>query len=228
MKAKRCDINSNTATICSFCQGSQGCTQHHSRGVWKGPSDLYQRYQTSGEAQYSTTGYSYLVIPYGEHYVEWWQMFCLWQDRSYWSPLPWCAALLLHWFWEFHPGLLIENSSIRNTSSPWETMLPKTFTTMTIGTNHNLSITDTGREITLTGQGHSTDLNVAEAPATTRGTHPTPYPTTAAVQDTHQLTDALGNTLPRSPCTGTVTTIQDTTLFLLESLLWLFYRLKLV
>ena len=47
----------------------------------------------------------------------------------------------------------------------------------------------------LTGQGHTTDLNVAEAPATTRDIHSAPYPATTAAHHTHPPSDTLGNTL---------------------------------
>ena len=54
------------------------------------------------------------------------------------------------------------------------------------------------------GQGHTTNPNVAEVPATTGGTYPSP--TTAAACDTHPLTDTLGNTTTRTPHIGTTTT----------------------
>ena len=67
------------------------------------------------------------------------------------------------------------------------------------GTDDNLSITDVATENVLTGQSHTTNLNVAEAPATAGGTHPTTYPTNAAAHDTHPLTAALSYTLSRTP-----------------------------
>ena len=73
------------------------------------------------------------------------------------------------------------------------------------GTDHNLSITNAARETTLTGQDHMINLNIAEAPATTRDTHPTPYSTTTAAHNTHLRTETLSNTP-----TGTPHTVTDT------------------
>ena len=83
---------------------------------------------------------------------------------------------------------------------------PNHIMTMTAGTDHNLFITDAARENVLTSQGHTTNLNVAEAPATTRGMHPTPYPTTIAAHDTHPPKDTLGDALTGTLHTGAATT----------------------
>ena len=64
----------------------------------------------------------------------------------------------------------------------------------------------TAREKALTGQSHTTDLNVVEAPSTMGGTHPAPYPATAAAQDNHPPTDALGNILAVAPHTSAAAT----------------------
>ena len=53
---------------------------------------------------------------------------------------------------------------------------PSDITITTTWADDNLSITDTTRETILKGQDHTIDLSAAEAPATTGGMHPTPYP----------------------------------------------------
>ena len=63
----------------------------------------------------------------------------------------------------------------------------------------NLFITDVARENALTSQGYNTNLNAAEAPVTNGGTHPTPYPATAAAHNTHPPIDLLGNTHQDTP-----------------------------
>ena len=83
---------------------------------------------------------------------------------------------------------------------------PNHVTTTTAGTDHGPFITDAAREDPSTGQGHTTDLTAAEAPATIRGMHPTPHPTITAAHDTHSLKDALGNTFAGTHCTDTATT----------------------
>ena len=83
---------------------------------------------------------------------------------------------------------------------------PAHVTITTTGTDNSLSITDTARENVLTDQDHSTNLNAAGAPATTRGMHLAPYLTTAAACDTHPPTDALYDTLAQAPHTITVAT----------------------
>ena len=67
--------------------------------------------------------------------------------------------------------------------------------TTTTGTNHSPFITDTARKDASIGLGHITDSTTTEAPATTRGIHPTPHPTTTAAHDTNPPIDALGDTL---------------------------------
>ena len=71
---------------------------------------------------------------------------------------------------------------------------------------HTLSITDVGRVTTLTGQGHTTDLNVTETPVTTGDIHPALYHTTAVACDIHPETDTQEGTH-----TGTPHTITDVT-----------------
>ena len=67
-----------------------------------------------------------------------------------------------------------------------------------MGTNHSPSITDTGQD-------HTIDLNVTEAPVTTRDMHPAPYLATTAVHNIHPQTDTLEDTP-----TGIPYTITDT------------------
>ena len=80
---------------------------------------------------------------------------------------------------------------------------PSHITTATEGTDHSLFITDTARENASASQGHTNNLNMAEAPATTRGMHSTPYPATTAACDTHPPRDTLGNTPTGTPHAGT-------------------------
>ena len=51
----------------SFCQESLRCAQYCSKGVQKGSPDLIGGYQTGGETQHGTAGYSYPVTTYSEH-----------------------------------------------------------------------------------------------------------------------------------------------------------------
>ena len=75
-----------------------------------------------------------------------------------------------------------------------------------VGTDPSCLNTDTAKEAALTGHDHSANATMAEAPATIGGTHPTPHPTNIAAYNTHQLTDALGNTLTGTQHTGTTVT----------------------
>ena len=85
-------------------------------------------------------------------------------------------------------------------------------TTTTMGTNCSPISTDAAKEDTLTSQDHTTDPTVAEAPVTIRRMHPAPHPTTTTAFDTHQLTNALDDTLTRTQYTGTtVTYLRHTT-----------------
>ena len=76
----------------------------------------------------------------------------------------------------------------------------------TTGTDYSAFITDLARKDTSIGQDHTTGLNVAEVPATTGGTHPTPHPTTATTHDTHPLKDTLGDNLTGTHHTDTTMT----------------------
>ena len=78
--------------------------------------------------------------------------------------------------------------------------------TTTIGTDPSPFTTDAAKEDTLTNQNHTVNPTIAEAPATIGETHPPPHPTTTAAHITHQLTDALGDTLAGTHCTGTTVT----------------------
>ena len=83
---------------------------------------------------------------------------------------------------------------------------PNHTTSTTTGVDHSPFITDAARKDASIDQGHTPDLNVAEVQATTRGTHPTPHPTTTSAHDTHPLKNTLGNTLSRPHCTDTAAT----------------------
>ena len=65
----------------------------------------------------------------------------------------------------------------------------------TIGTDPSPLTTDAAKEDTLTSQDHTANPATAEVPATIRDIHPTPHLTTIAGHDTHQLTNAVGDTL---------------------------------
>ena len=54
-------ISTVTLLPYAFHQGSLGGTHYCSKGAWKGPPNLIRGYQIGGEAQHSTTGYSYPV-----------------------------------------------------------------------------------------------------------------------------------------------------------------------
>ena len=70
---------------------------------------------------------------------------------------------------------------------------PNHIMTTALETDHSPFITDTAKEVTFIG--HTTDLIMTEAPATIRGMHATPSPTTTAAHSTHPPKDALGNNL---------------------------------
>ena len=93
-----------------------------------------------------------------------------------------------------------------NTLLPQQIVLSNHIITMIAGTDHTLFITDTAKENASMAQGHTTNLNAAEAPTTTGYTHPTSYPATKAAHNTHLLKDILGDTLTRTPHTGAATT----------------------
>ena len=57
-------------------------------------------------------------------------MLCLWMNRSFWLPLPWCLVLWLWWIWALCPGLPPQDSPIRNAMPPWH------WHTTTRGTDH--------------------------------------------------------------------------------------------
>ena len=84
--------------------------------------------------------------------------------------------------------------------------IPNHITTMTIGTDPSPFITDVAKEEASASQDHTTDPTVEEAPATIRGIHSAPLPTTKAAHDTHLPKDALGDTLTRACHTGTTGT----------------------
>ena len=66
---------------------------------------------------------------------------------------------------------------------------PNHIMTTITGTDQSPFFTDAAREDASIGQGHTTDPNAAEAPATTRGMHPAPHPATTSAHDTiHQKT----------------------------------------
>ena len=175
-EAKRCDFNSDTTAIHIFVNGL--CDAHNimAKINEKDLPDLIRGNQISREAQHGTTGYSYLDTPYSQYDFKWWQMFCMWQDRSYWSPLPQCTVLCSTAQRKFshqeHHTIMTDHG-------------PNYVTTITTETDHRPFITDTVREDTSLGQDHTTNLNVAETPATTGGMHPIPHPDTTTDHDTH-------------------------------------------
>ena len=57
----------------------------------------------------------------------------------------------------------------------------------------------------MTGQGHTTNFNMAEAPATTGGMPPSPYPTTSAAHNTHPPTETTRDDITRTLHTGVAT-----------------------
>ena len=61
-----------------------GITQHQNKGLWKGLSDHNGGHQTSEKLNMAQQITATLSSPYGGHDVEWWQMFCIQQDSSYW------------------------------------------------------------------------------------------------------------------------------------------------
>ena len=69
---------------------------------------------------------------------------------------------------------------------------------------HTLSITDAGKGTTLTGQDHTININVTEAPVTTGDTHSVLYNATKAAHDIHPQTD-----IPKGTPTGTPHTVTD-------------------
>ena len=73
-------------------------------------------------------------------------------------------------------------------------------------TDHSPSITDTAKGPILTGQDHTINLNMTEAPVPIRDTYPTLFPTTAVACNIHPQTDTLEDTL-----TGTSYTAIDAT-----------------
>ena len=83
---------------------------------------------------------------------------------------------------------------------------PTHVTVATAGTDHNLFITDTIREITSTGQDHTIIPNIAEAPTATKGVHPTLFPATKEDNNVHPLTDLKDDTPTRTSYTVTAST----------------------
>ena len=75
-----------------------------------------------------------------------------------------------------------------------------------VGTDPSCLTTDAAKEDASTSQEHTTDPTMAEAPATINGMHPTPHPTTIAAHDTHQLNDALDDTVTEIHHAGTTIT----------------------
>ena len=66
--------------------------------------------------------------------------------------------------------------------------------TTTVVTDPSPLTTDTAKEDGLTSQDHAASPTAAEAPASIRGMHPTPHPTTTVAHDTHQPNNALDDT----------------------------------
>ena len=98
--------------------------------------------------------------------------------------------------------------------------------------NHNCKdrssslTTDAAKEETLTGQDHTVNPTTTEGPSTIEGMHPTPHSTTTVLHATHQLTNAVGDTITRTHCASTTVTHPRHATFRTESLLRLFYGLK--
>ena len=89
---------------------------------------------------------------------------------------------------------------------------PDCVKTTSIGTDASPLTTDTAKEDVLTSQDHAANCTAAEALATIRELHHTPHPTSVAVCVTHQLTNALCDTLTGTHHTSTTTTcLQDAT-----------------
>ena len=78
--------------------------------------------------------------------------------------------------------------------------------TTTTGTDHSPFITDAAREDASIGQSHTTDPDMAEAPATIGGMHPALHPATATAHDTHPQKDFLDDTCAGTHCTDTAMT----------------------
>ena len=68
---------------------------------------------------------------------------------------------------------------------------------------HTLSITDAARGTTLTGQDHTINPNVMDAPAATGDMHHAFYHATAAAYDINSQTDSPEGTPTGTPCTIT-------------------------
>ena len=83
-----------------------------------------------------------------------------------------------------------------------------------IGTDPSHATTCTAKEDAWTGQDHTTKPTLAEAPATIKGMHPAPHPTTTVANDTHQPNDTLADTRAKMHCTGTIKTHLSYTTFL--------------
>ena len=96
--------------------------------------------------------------------------------------------------------------------------------TTVLGTDPSPSTTDAAQEDAYTGQDHTANPTTVEAPATNGDIHPIFYPTTAVAHDTHQLNDALGNTLAEKHCTiTTATSLRHATFparLTLKTILW--------
>ena len=65
-EAKRYDFSSNTITIHIFVKGLWDVHNIVAKIYEKDPYTLSRGRESSGEAQYGTTGYSYLDTPYGQ------------------------------------------------------------------------------------------------------------------------------------------------------------------
>ena len=105
---------------------------------------------------------------------------------------------------------------------------PVHVTITAVGTDPSPLTTDIDKEDSLTGQDHTAKLNMAEAPANLREMYPTSHPANAASHTTHQLTNALGNTLARTHHTSiTVTHLRHAT-FPVQSFLLVVQKLKLI
>ena len=182
----------------TFFQGSLGSTQHHSKGLWKDPqtlSEVIKLMEKLNTTQQITATSSPPMVNMMSPNKR-----CFFCGNIYHigCKCPDTQCYNCNNFGHFAQDYL-EKIPHQEHLITMKDCAPDHIMTMIAGTDHSLFITDTARENTLSSQGHTTNLNVAEAPATTVGTHPAPYPTTAAAHNTHPQTDTLGNVLIGTP-----------------------------
>ena len=83
---------------------------------------------------------------------------------------------------------------------------PDHITTTARGTDHSPFITDAATEDASIGQGHTTNLNMAEPQATTGDMYLTPHSIITSAYDTHSPKDTIGNILTGTHHTDTART----------------------